>query len=88
MMGGDFAPAEAVKGVAAFFAERQQDIQLVLIGDEEKINEQIALQHLPESGYSVVHASQVIEMHEHPTKALKEKQQSSISIGVQLLASG
>lgn len=88
MMGGDFAPAEAVKGVAAFFAERQQDIQLVLIGDEEKINEQIALQQLPESGYSIVHASQVIEMHEHPTKALKEKQQSSISIGFQLLASG
>ena len=88
MMGGDFAPAEAVKGVAAFFAERQQDIQLVLIGDEEKINEQIALQQLPEAGYSVVHASQVIEMHEHPTKALKEKQQSSISIGFQLLASG
>jgi glycerol-3-phosphate acyltransferase PlsX len=35
-----------------------------------------------------VHASQVIEMHEHPTKALREKQQSSIAIGFHLLASG
>lgn len=88
MMGGDFAPAEAVKGVAAFFAEQNQDIQLVLIGDEEKIKEQIALHELPAASYSIVHASQVIEMHEHPTKALKEKPQSSISIGFQLLASG
>ena len=36
----------------------------------------------------VIHASQVIDMHEHPTKALKEKQQSSIAIGFHLLASG
>lgn len=88
MMGGDFAPAEAVKGVAAFLTEHNQDIQLILIGDEEKIKEQIALQHLPSDTYTIVHASQVIEMHEHPTKALREKQQSSISIGFQLLASG
>ena len=88
MMGGDFAPLEAVKGVAAFFEQKDQDIQLVLIGDEEKIKEQIALQQLPADGYTIVHASQVIEMHEHPTKALKEKQQSSIAIGFQLLASG
>ena len=37
---------------------------------------------------SIVHASEVIEMHEHPTKALKEKQQSSIAIGFHLLATG
>ena len=34
----------------------------------------------------VIHAPQVIGMHEHPTKALKEKQQSSIAIGFHLLA--
>jgi glycerol-3-phosphate acyltransferase PlsX len=33
-----------------------------------------------------VHASQVIEMHEHPTKALREKKASSIAIGFQLLS--
>jgi glycerol-3-phosphate acyltransferase PlsX len=36
----------------------------------------------------VVHAPQVIGMHEHPTRALKEKQQSSIAVGFHLLASG
>ena len=33
-----------------------------------------------------MHAPQVIEMHEHPTRALKEKQKSSIAVGFQLLA--
>jgi glycerol-3-phosphate acyltransferase PlsX len=36
----------------------------------------------------IIHASEVIGYHEHPTKALKEKPNSSISIGFQLLATG
>lgn len=88
MMGGDFAPLEAVKGVAAFFAESDKNIQLVLIGDEEKIKVHLDAIRLPEDAYTIIHASQVIEMHEHPTKALKEKQQSSIAIGFHLLATG
>jgi glycerol-3-phosphate acyltransferase PlsX len=88
MMGGDYAPLEAVKGVAAFFAENEEEVQLVLIGDEEKIKAEISVNHLPEGKYKIVHAPQVIEMHEHPTKALKEKQQSSIAVGFQLLSTG
>ena len=37
MMGGDFAPLEAVKGAVAFLADAPQNAQLVMIGDEEKI---------------------------------------------------
>ncbi len=88
MMGGDYAPVEAVKGVAAFFAENEEDVQLILIGDEEKIKAEISTNHLPEGKYKIVHAPQVIEMHEHPTKALKEKQQSSIAVGFHLLSTG
>ena len=88
MMGGDFAPLEAVKGVAAFFAENKQAVQLILIGDEEKISILAEQNNLPGGSFSIVHAPEVIEMHEHPTKALKEKQQSSIAIGFHLLASG
>ncbi len=88
MMGGDFAPLEAVKGAAAYLATGPGDIHLTLIGDEEKIKAIIADHPLPENKYSIVHASQVVGMHEHPTKALKEKQQSSIAIGFHLLANG
>ena len=87
-MGGDFAPLEAVKGVAAFFAENNKDVQLILVGDEEKIKLLATEHQLPQGSYSIVHAAQVIEMHEHPTKALKEKTQSSIAVGFHLLASG
>jgi phosphate acyltransferase len=88
MMGGDFAPLEAVKGAVIFLQEGNTDIQLTLIGDSDKIQAVIQKYPLPADRYSIVHAAEVIEMHEHPTKALKEKQQSSIAIGFQLLATG
>lgn len=88
MMGGDFAPLEAVKGVDLFLLKPYFDIKLLLIGDEEKIKTHLSERNIPDDALEIIHAAQVIEMHEHPTKALKEKQQSSISIGFQMLASG
>ncbi|MBS1609366.1 MAG: phosphate acyltransferase PlsX [Bacteroidetes bacterium] len=88
MMGGDFAPLEAVKGVQLYLAEENTPAELFLIGDQPKI-EQLLSEHKISSGkIKVVHAEEVIDMHEHPTKALKEKQKSSIAIGFHLLASG
>ena len=88
MMGGDFAPAEAVKGVGLFLSKPQQEVDLILIGDEEKIKLLLSENGVNDENISIVHADQVIEMHEHPTKALKEKKQSSIALGFQLLATG
>jgi phosphate acyltransferase len=88
-MGGDFAPAEAIKGIREYFAEKAgHAAHVVLFGDEEKINALVDEHSLPQGLFSVVHAPQVIGMHEHPTKALKEKQQSSIAVGFGLLARG
>ena len=88
MMGGDFAPLEAVKGASAFMAYTEEDVHLVLIGDEEKIKMHLDGNSMNHSKYSIVHAPEVIEMHEHPTKALKEKPRSSIAVGFHLLATG
>ncbi len=88
MMGGDFAPLEAVKGAAEYLTNATADIHLTLIGDEEQIKEHLANYPIAAEKFTIVHASEVIEMNEHPTKALKEKQQSSIAIGFHLLASG
>jgi len=85
MMGGDFAPLEIIKGIEQYL--QQGNAHLVLIGDEEKINAALSETSLPENSYTLVHASQVIDMHEHPTKALKEKTKSSIAVGFHLLAS-
>jgi glycerol-3-phosphate acyltransferase PlsX len=87
MMGGDFAPLEAVKGCVEFCKE-ESGVQLVLIGNEKEINSHLADSPLPAGKYSIVHAPEIIGMHEHPTKALKEKQQSSIAIGFHLLSTG
>jgi phosphate acyltransferase len=88
MMGGDFAPIEAIKGVELFLSKPQQEVDLILIGEEEKIKLLFSENGINDENISIVHADQVIEMHEHPTKALKEKKQSSISLGFQLLATG
>lgn len=89
MMGGDYAPVETIKGVKLFLSENNKDnVDLTLIGDENKLIPLINEHEITAENITLVHASEVIEMQEHPTKALKEKQQSSISIGFHLLASG
>ncbi len=88
MMGGDFAPREAVKGVHLYITQTGNPANLFLIGDEAQLKPLLAEFNIPEPGVKVVHAPEVIGMHEHPTKALKEKQKSSIAIGFHLLASG
>lgn len=89
MMGGDFAPLETIKGVKLFLFENNKDnVHLTLIGDENKLLPLLEKYSITSDNITVIHASEVIEMQEHPTKALKEKQQSSISIGFHLLASG
>ncbi len=87
-MGGDFAPAEAIKGVSLFLSKPREEVNLLLIGDEEKIKALLGENNITHPNISIVHSEQVIEMHEHPTKALKEKTKSSIALGFQLLASG
>jgi len=89
MMGGDFAPVEAVKGIKEFTAAVSGNaVTLTLIGDQEQIDPLLKEYDVPTGQLHIVHAPQVIEMQEHPTKALKEKQQSSIAVGFHLLASG
>lgn len=88
MMGGDYAPAEAVKGLLNYLEEGKENVHLVLIGIQEQILQHLEENHLDPSAFTIIHTSQVIDMHEHPTKALKEKKDSSIAIGFYLLASG
>ncbi|MEO8820463.1 MAG: phosphate acyltransferase PlsX [Ginsengibacter sp.] len=89
MMGGDYAPLETIKGVKLFLSEnKNDDVELTLIGNESKLLPLLDEHQVDSKKITVVHASEVIEMQEHPTKALKEKQQSSISIGFHFLATG
>lgn len=90
MMGGDFAPLEAVKGIGLFQAQNSNNepVQLTLFGDETQIKTLLEEHHIDLNNINIVHTSQVIDMHEHPTKAMKEKQDSSIAVGFGYLAKG
>ena len=88
VMGGDFAPDETIQGVANALATPDlNDVQLTLIGDENIINPQ--LNELGIAGrVNVVHAPETIGMGEHPTRAISQKRNSSINVGLKLLAEG
>jgi phosphate acyltransferase len=86
MMGGDFAPLEAVRGVKLYFESHNVPAELVLIGDKPQLDKLIAENDFTGKPWSIVHADEVIDMHDHPTRALKEKKRSSIAIGFDQLA--
>lgn len=88
MMGGDFAPLEAVKGVQLYLSGHNIPADLLLIGDQASIEKILAEHKVPMEHIKIIHADEVIGMHEQPSKALKKKQKSSIVIGFNLLATG
>ena len=88
MMGGDYAPLEAVKGLSLFLSETHIPTKLYLFGDESLIYPLLKEYNISEVSFVAVHCEQVIEMHEHPTKALKSKPNSSIALGFKYLSEG
>jgi glycerol-3-phosphate acyltransferase PlsX len=88
MMGGDYAPLEALKGVESYLSTTSSPAHILMIGDKEQLTPLANEAGIDGRLFTIVHAAQVIGMHEHPTKALKEKTDSSISIGFRQLAKG
>ncbi|SJZ54550.1 phosphate acyltransferase PlsX [Sediminibacterium ginsengisoli] len=88
MMGGDFAPLEAVKGLQLYLSGNAAGVNIYAIGDEALVKPLLEEHKVTSPSVHVIHAPEVIGYHEHPTKALKEKQRSSIAIGFHLLATG
>ena len=87
-MGGDFAPLETVNGAILALAELPQDTKLVLIGDSALISSEIKKAGVDISRFEIVNTTEVIGMGEHPTKAIQQKPNSSISVGFHLLKEG
>ena len=89
-MGGDFAPANTVAGAVAALQESSGRFSVVLVGQEEQISDELKKPHnrailaAGKTECSIVQATEVIEMHDPPTAALKTKRNSSIAIGLTL----
>lgn len=86
VLGGDFAPTANLAGAILAKKELPQDAEIVLIGDQEQILSGLSLLGASSSDFTVVHAPDIITMHDHPTRAISQKPNSSIAVGFDLLA--
>ena len=88
IMGGDFAPEATVLGAILAHKEFSSNDRIVLIGKQEEILTILKRENIDPELFEIVHASEVIEMNDHPAKAFSKKPDSSIAKGFQLLAQG
>ncbi len=83
-MGGDNAPQAAVEG--AVLAAQHYGCDILLVGDRARVEPILAgrePQHI-----TLVHASEVVEMEDKPSTVLRQKKDSSMAVGLRLLAEG
>ena len=86
-MGGDAAPGRIVDGAVA--ATRHFDLGVILVGAAPKIEAALSGDRaLDRDRIRVVHADDVVEMHEAPTAALRRKPAASIKVAADLVARG
>lgn len=85
-MGGDFGAAPNVE--AAVSVARDFGHEIVLVGRQEAIRPLLVQQNTANLHISIVNATEVIEMHEHPAQAVKSKKDSSMTVGIGLVKKG
>ena len=87
-MGGDNAPLAPVQG--ALQAVKEYGVEVVLVGRGEEILKALrseGVDGLPK-GLSITHADQVVEMCDNPATAFKEKKDSSLTVGLNMVKNG
>ena len=82
-MGGDQAPAVVVDG--AVRAARESDIEVILVGQRGLVQAELEKHSTAGLPLTLIHASEVIEMHEHPAAAVKAKKDNSMIVGMEMV---
>jgi phosphate acyltransferase len=86
-MGGDHAPAPEVAGAVA--AVREADLEVVLVGDAERLRAELAaLGAAALPGLQIQHADEVVTMHDHPGQVFRKKRGSSLRVAFDLVKEG
>lgn len=87
-MGGDHAPSATIEGALQALDEtNSSELEIILVGREDGLREQLGRKHSHMSRLHVQHAEEVVSMKESPTKAVRHKTKSSIAVGINLLKS-
>ncbi|MBV4418048.1 phosphate acyltransferase PlsX [Clostridium tyrobutyricum] len=85
-MGGDFAPGEAVCGAVS--AIKESNIDIIITGKEDIINNELRKYQYDKNRISVLDAKEVITTNEHPVMAVREKKDSSLVKALNAVSSG
>lgn len=85
-MGGDNAPSVVIEGAVA--AARRWEIPIILVGDTPVIEAELAKYDCKDLQLSVVHASEVVGMHDSASDAVRKKKNSSIRVAFDLVKNG
>lgn len=86
-MGGDEGPAVVVPAAVSFL-QRHDDCSVVLVGDESRLVAGLQKTSYPQERLVIHPATEVVEMDEHPAKALRGKKDSSMRVAVNLVHQG
>lgn len=87
-MGGDFAPKNVVEGAVQALKETRNRFEILFVGPEPVITQHLKDYAANEYSYRIVHAPEVVEMHDGATAVLKQKKNSSIAVGMNLHKEG
>ena len=86
-MGGDYAPAEPVRGAIEALNEEER-IEVIFTGDQEAVQKELDILQYPRDRVRIVATTEVIETGEPPVKAIQSKKDSSLVVGLQLVHKG
>lgn len=86
-MGGDHAPEAIIQG-AVLAAQAFPEAEIVLVGEAGRIGELLVEMKAAPKNISIVHASEVVEMAEKATSALRKKTDTSIQVACRLAKEG
>lgn len=86
-MGGDYAPEQTVKG-AVEAVNSSDEIRVILVGKQDMIAKELEKYEYAKKDIEVVHASEIIDMGDVPTVAIKDKKDSSLVVAMRLVREG
>lgn len=86
-MSGDHAPLEILKG-ASLAAKEYKEHSILLVGDQNVISHIAVTNEIDIAGIEIIHADAVISMEDSPISVVRDKKNSSMSVGLKSLAKG
>lgn len=85
--GGDNAPKEILKGCELAVSDHS-DLEIIVTGPEDKIKKSAEENGIDINKMTIVHCDEVLTMEDHAGDVLKKKKNSSMAVGLQMLADG